>query len=284
MLRGAPGAPCGRRDSASIPMCRLALANREPDSAPGERRPSGFSISARPSSSPKNRRASSSLPGGAVSWTWSIPVSATEAILAAQHSSPVYRQATMAGRSSGPLAWIDQARRMNCACVQASGVAERVPSPRGPGRSSAAAVPDLLGQHQAAVGGAAIVRRYGARRGRPAARTRRARRSGAAQARPNVWCHRPVEDVPLPPSRSRRSRRSVKRCQTDPLGVRTPSTWSPTVSELRITASSARLTPNRTRPRKLWSTTRRSSTGPTWLSPTRTSCRRSGSPSLVMRR
>jgi hypothetical protein len=43
----------------------------------------------------------------------------------------VYRQATIAGRSTGAPDWIDQASRTNCACVHASGVAERVPSPTG---------------------------------------------------------------------------------------------------------------------------------------------------------
>ena len=37
--------------------------------------------------------------------------------------------ATIDGRSIGVPAWIDHASRMNCACVHASGVADRVPSP-----------------------------------------------------------------------------------------------------------------------------------------------------------
>ncbi len=45
-----------------------------------------------------------------------------------------YRQATTDGCSTGWPAEIDQARRMNCAWVQASGVAENVGSPgRKPG-------------------------------------------------------------------------------------------------------------------------------------------------------
>ena len=44
-----------------------------------------------------------------------------------------YRQATACGVSTGAPASIDMASRMNWACVQASGVAEKVGSP-GPER------------------------------------------------------------------------------------------------------------------------------------------------------
>ena len=40
-----------------------------------------------------------------------------------------YRQATIAGRSTGAPASIETARRTNCACDHASGVALRVPLP-----------------------------------------------------------------------------------------------------------------------------------------------------------
>ena len=71
-----------------------------------------------------------------------------------------------------------RASRRNCACVQASGVAEVVGVPGSkPGCRPAAAVPDLLGQHEARPGGA---RHRGELR---PGRGGRRRRSGIRRAR-----------------------------------------------------------------------------------------------------
>ena len=156
------------------------------------------------------------------------------------------------GCSTGRPASIDQARRMNCACVQPSGVAESVPVPgasRAPAggwssQTCSGSIPPSF-----AVAAIASSRFAAAARGsRPPrrARTRRARPRAAATA--GRGCRRPGT------GRRRASRRSRRGCS----GARTGRSASSRRargrrpgSVERMSGSSAGLTPSRTSSRKL---------------------------------
>ena len=161
---------------------------------------------------------------------------------------------------------IDQASRTNCACVQASGVAESVPArrPERGARRSAAGRPTPA---RAACGRRspppAIVAQVRARRRPAGEQLVLAALAGQQRPRAPERLPEPVGRAPTGRRRaSRRSRRSVDRCQNGPLGVATPS--SPVDDRQRVDGSSGRrrrFTPSRTSSRKLGSTTSRWSIG-----------------------
>ena len=101
-------------------------------------------------------------------------------------SSRTGRPRPTAARSARP-AWIDHASRTNCACVQASGVAERVPWPAGGPPAGGRSSHTCSGSIRPSLAVLAIVRRRGVAR-RPAIRSYSPRSpASSGHARPSVW-------------------------------------------------------------------------------------------------
>jgi hypothetical protein len=92
-----------------------------------------------------------------------------------------------------------------------------------------------------------------------------------------VISHSPPDEVSPYPSKE-------KRCQKVPFGVVTARSWSTTFRVLSTSGSVGEMIPNRTRSRKLGSTTRRWSAWAGPPSPMEYVVPRSGWPSLVRRR